>query len=441
MEATWTNLIPGIAARRIGEDYEFAMRPSVEDNEETILVIFSRLREHSGNPQADVAAWWSLNGKVPPNALPLFQDRIWISAGRDRERLAGRLARFVKKQAPWAEWVEAICFATLRDWERGEPIQRLADVPVSVTLPYLIAPLLPEGEITLLYGDGESGKSLLAMFVAVAVATGATLPHMQLCGTPAPVLYLDWETNAQIAARRLQRICNGFQIAVPTQIFYRRMARGLYDDLRSTKAEADRTNAALIIIDSIAPACGGSPSKEELIVPFFNAVRSLGRTALLISHISKMEAGLSGDKATPIGSIFSRNLARQTWLMRRADSDGDSRSIFVGIFHTKSNEERRLRPFGLRFSFSENATQIGSVAPEDVPALADHLPGSVRVRALLSNGARTVQEIAADLNMAESTVRGLLARMPDAIVVERGGSHKPSRWGLKAQVNSQEEGR
>lgn len=432
LTAEWSNLAPNVAARRVGEDYEFLLRPAVTE-EDTILVVLSRIRERAGDPRADITAWWGLNGKIPPRSLPLFQDQVWLNAGRDRERLAGRLARFVKKSAPWGEWAEAICFAAKQDWERGEPVIPLADVAAPSAVSYLVYPLLLEGETTLLYGDGESGKSVIALAAALAVAAGVELPGMQLRGAPAPVLYLDWETSATIAARRLALLSSGFGITPPAHIYYRRMARALADDLRMLRAEADRCGAAFIVIDSLGPACGGSPSKEELVIPFFNAVRSLNRTVLITSHISKMEAGMDGDKATPIGSIYARNLSRQTWLARRAEKTEGSPVVFVALFHTKGNESTRFAPMGICLEFSPQAIRLSKTAPGDVPALAVHLPMASRVRAVLAHGARTAAEIAEQLDVAESTVRGVLNRMEDAVVIQPGGPRKPSLWGLRAR--------
>lgn len=437
LTAEWKNIAPNVAGRRIGEDYEFLLRPAVTE-EDTILVALSRLRERGGDPRADVTVWWGLNGKTPPNSLPLFQDQIWINAGRDRERLAGRLARFVKKSAPWGEWAEAICFTAKQDWERGEPVVALAGVAAPTAVSYLVHPLLPEGETTLLYGDGESGKSIIALATALAVASGAAVPGLQLRGAPTAVLYLDWETNAEVVARRLALLSRGLGIAPPPNLYYRRMARALSDDLRTVRAEVDRCGAGLVIVDSLGPACGGSPSKEELVIPFFNAVRSLNRTTLLTSHVSKMEAGMDGDKATPIGSIYARNLSRQTWLARRADKTEGSSVVFVALFHTKGNESVRFAPLGLCLEFGAETIRLSKAAPGDVPALAVHLPIASRIRAVLSHGALTAAEIAERLNIAEATVRGALNRMGDACVVEPGGPRKPSLWGLRARQEGED---
>lgn len=428
---SWTNIVPFVAGRRIGDDFEFALRPSAEE-EEIVSVFFSRIRERNGDPRADVAVWYGPPRGLQLDGPPLLQDQVWINAGRERERLAGRIARFVKKQAPWAEWIEVICYAAKTAWERGEAVQQLSAVADTGELSYLIHPLLPDGETTLLYGDGESGKSLLAMFVAVVAATGVDLPGIELRGAPCSVLYLDWETNAGIAARRMNQITAGYGIAPPSGIYYRRMARALSDDLRIVRAEVDRLGVGLVIIDSVGPACGGSPSKEELIVPFFNAVRSLGRTALLISHISKMEAGIEGTKATPIGSVYSRNLSRQTWLARRAEGVEESDAIYVALFHTKANESKRFRPIGLRIAFTANTIRVAGVSPGDVPALAEHLPLAARVRSLLSQRKHTAKELAEQLGVAESTVRGVLVKMPDTLAVEPGGPRKPAVWALRA---------
>ena len=67
---------------------------------------------------------------------------------------------------------EQLCILGLRLWRQGEPIQ---DVDTSVAIPDLtwrLNPLVAEGYPTIVYADGDSAKSLVALVEGLAVHRG-----------------------------------------------------------------------------------------------------------------------------------------------------------------------------------------------------------------------------------------------------------------------------
>src|SRR5205809_607111 len=80
-------------------------------------------------------------------------------------------------------------------------------------------------------GDGGQGKSWLALALAVAVATGKSLPCGLRPTRTCPVLYLDWESSEAELADRLRALLAGMGVRdYAGEVHYRRMTRGLTDD-------------------------------------------------------------------------------------------------------------------------------------------------------------------------------------------------------------------
>ena len=72
---------------------------------------------------------------------------------------------------------------------------------------YLLKDLILAAYVTLLYGDGGVAKSLLAL--ALAVAGGRVWKWLGREVERCPVLYVDFELDAEEQARRVHHLCRG----------------------------------------------------------------------------------------------------------------------------------------------------------------------------------------------------------------------------------------
>src|SRR5262249_32678072 len=154
-----------------------------------------------------------------------------------------------------------------------------------------VAPLLLDGQTTTNFADGDGGKSTLAAALAVAVATGRALPGGLQPRRQAPVMVLDWETDATPWNGRVAALCRGLGLEVPATIDYRPMAGALTDEIGMLAAEAARRNVGLVIVDSLAPACGPEPEGADAVVRTMNALRLFSPAArLVLAHVSKADA-------------------------------------------------------------------------------------------------------------------------------------------------------
>lgn len=362
------------------------------------------------------------------DAVRAFRLRYNDDTGPDGEQIDGKFT--------WADALEDLAAVVLREWRRGEPIVDLSTVDVPDSLPYLIYPYLPLNEATVFYGDGASGKSMLLMALAFAVRMGIKLPHCQEPTTTGNVLYLDYETYDQSQARRMRQVGRGLEVTpIPPGFLHRRCYRPITEDAPRLAVEIKRLRVALVIVDSLAWACGDDPNESGVAIQTMAAIRSLGVTAGVIAHIPKADRESKG-KRSIFGSAFFELGPRSAWEIRAAKPGPGT--IKQAIYHRKANDDELLGyPLGQVMTFRRDDEhkplvifRSDEISASDELASGTSLPA--RIRAALKKQTRpvTTGELAAYLDAKEQTVRTTLHRMDDVVNIGKGGS--VALWGLRA---------
>ena len=399
--------------------------------DQAIAIGFDQIRESSDGLKAEISVQ-SLDGVEGGRRGHFHWAHFNLSSTRSRTELSNVLTKR-NSAFDWPTLLEVACVRTAEEWRRGEPVVDLSAIDAPETDSYLVEKLLPEGETTVIFADGGSGKSIFALAVGIAVRTGTALPNGLRPHKQGNVLYLDWETNAREQAKRIRWLSKGLGIAPPT-ILYRPMYRALADDISRIRQEVTRHAVELVIVDSIGPACGGEPENAETILRVFNAMRSLSPASRqVISHVSRAGAEQKNGAARPFGSAFVSNMARSVWELRRSGEGTDS-GISVALYHRKTNAGRLQPPMGFEILFDERdrSTVIQGQDMTDDPELAAHASLSWRVRQALKKGAKTTAQLSDDLDVTEATLRKVLQRMPDAGRLNgAGGRGNAATWGLR----------
>jgi hypothetical protein len=162
----------------------------------------------------------------------------------------------------------------------------------------ILDPWMPAQGIALIYSTRGIGKTLLALGIAYAVATGGGLLGWK---APAPrrVLYLDGEMPAASMQKRLAAIVNGFSDEPPAPDYLRLLSadiiKGGLPDLgtREGQAEIDAAigEAEVLILDNISTLVrSGKENEAESWLPVQGwalAHRRAGRSILFIHHAGK----------------------------------------------------------------------------------------------------------------------------------------------------------
>jgi hypothetical protein len=387
---------------------------------ERAIIEVDYLRTERGEVTGEVSA----TSTAPTGGL-IHVARVNLLSTRSLSEYAGHVQRRLNGAAT-ADWQQLLSIAAVETVDRvrrGAPAVLLRDVPPVVDAGLILPPLAAARMPTMLFGDGGSAKSILALAVAATIQSGE--PYLHLAPSAVVnVAYLDYEMDAQEHRDRL------FRLAGPREapaIVYVPCTRPLADDVDRIRREVIRHDLGFLVVDSVALACDGPPEAAEVAVRFFGAVRELGLGALLIAHVNR-----SGDTDRPFGSAFWHNGARLTWYAKlEADIGG---SLTVGLFNKKSNIGPRVAPLGYRITWGDgiaiDRTDIG-----DIPDLSRHVSLRYRVELEVRAGALTIAEIAARLDEKVDSVKKALDRDQQSKqprFVRVAGDDGVYRWGLAA---------
>ncbi|MGH6692068.1 MAG: AAA family ATPase [Gammaproteobacteria bacterium] len=361
-----------------------------------------------------------------------------LSSTTSREALRKKLDS-AAPGLPWSEYLEETAYRLTHAARQGEPIVTLTGKVTSPTRE-LLPRLLYEGEPTLIYADGDTGKSLFALAVAIAMQTGASLPFGLKPARAVLSAYLDWEVGQDTHELREAMIAAGLGID-PPPILYKRMTRPLVDEAPALAAEFARRGVGFVVIDSkmFAVAGGDGAAFHEPITGFYNALRLFAPAArFVLNHITN-DSAKSGTPARPFGGAFAFNGPRLIWEAKR-EHDVDDATAIVFTCRKANNLPRKPEPFGLRFVPGDNAITVYPFAlAEAAPATTAGASLPYRVRLALASGALTVAELAETLGADEGTIKKTIHRLAAKGAVakagEAPGKGTPAiRWGLVSRA-------
>ena len=303
----------------------------------------SRIKENPERIKCEIAL--TLNGQLLTRSSPV----VTSESGKDS------LIRKLQRRRPKEDWgidheilIEQMCALIIDTYREGEPPVQLEPIPDDESMTWRIENLLPESQPTLLFADGGSGKSMLACLFAVCVDQGVINTELGITVEPGRALFLDWETSAEEIAKRVKGIMRGMGIQGNTGIVYRRCSQPHISEVDRFLDLCDEHSIDLIVCDSLGLATGGALEEADATLQFFNALRMIGRTSLVVSHINKAGSNF--------GSVYANNSARMAW---SADgSKNEDSSVNIAMFHKKANNVAKQSPIGWHIQFDEDQRSI-----------------------------------------------------------------------------------
>ncbi len=278
--------------------------------------------------RGDVIGYVELQSHVPGLEGLLHYGRMNMESASGRRELARDLKHRIN-HIEWPDLLLQLCTLVVRQFRSGEPVHSFSWDEGVEDVEYLLYPLLPKNHPTVVYGDGDSGKSQLSHLLALCASLPWRENHLglQVPSRPVPTLILDWETDWEYTKWSIRRLLTGIPIApAEPNLHYRFCTLPLPDDLEQIQQRINDTGAELLIIDSAALACPGDPNDPEPVLAFFRALRQLNVTSLIIGHTSKTREEHS--EKTMYGSAFWRNSVRQMWSVKSTqDESADTLSL------------------------------------------------------------------------------------------------------------------
>lgn len=328
-----------------------------------------------------------------------------------RDRLVKQLSENLPNRADWKTIIYQMCQQVQDINREGEPVRELWTHNDTSELEFLLEPLLIKGVPTIIFGEKGVCKSTMALVIYLALMRPW---HDNPLGwnireTPSiSTLYLDWELPGEIAQRNLKHLVNGMELGT-VPLYHRRCRAPLADDLEQIANQINSHKAEVIIIDSLARACGDDLMKTEPANRFFEALDKLNITSLIIGQTAK-------DTLTKKKSIYGNALftyyARSIFEICAAESSaGDC--MDVAMFHRWSNLTKRYPDKAYRFMFNGASTTIERT-PVDVAEFIGKVNLQNAILESLRRGSKTADEIAQDtgakLSSVKTTLSGKLAK-------------------------------
>jgi len=356
---------------------------------------------------------------------------LTLSATGPRETLRKKLAE-AAPEIPWSERLEDACYRLTAAVREGEPIVELTGAEDAPPVRELLPRLLYEGQVSMVFADGDTGKSLLALALAIAMRSGAALPFGLRPTVTVPVAFLDYETSSAVHDERLRLLSAGLGLVPPPRLYYKRLYRPLVDEAAALAPELARRHVGLVVVDSMIFALATGEGFHEPVTAFFNALRLLAPAAVLVlSHITGADAR-GNAPARPFAGVFAFNGPHGPIWEAKRDPDITDATAIALTCRKANNLARKPEPFGLRFVPGD---QRITVEPFDLTSAAPQtVVGATlayRIRLALATADLTTPQLAETLKVDDATLRTTLRRAKaQGAIADLGAQGKAILWGL-----------
>lgn len=383
-----------------------------------ITLEFSRFADHRDTLSAEVSIVSALG--------PLHWARVNLASTQGRNALI-RAAEEASGEDGWRPVIDRSCQLVARRFRESEPAAALVAAPRS-SARWFVEPVMPAGDISVLFGDGGAGKSLLALALALGGVLGHPVGGWRVASLT-HAMYLDWESDARSHGERLWGLTRALEPPPEGAILHRRLYRPLTEDLATIRADCDRCKADLVVVDSFGAACGPEPEGADAALRTLMAIRSLPGTKLVIAHVSKVSAEQT--RSRPFGSVYVQNLPRSTIEARAQETVEAGEDLRISLYHRKSNVGPLARPSAVMFSWGIDESITITRADPDLKSAGL----GPQILAALRHGAQTVTDIAEEIDAGRASVKTTLNRLENRnkvvrLVTASGGRGKKAQWGL-----------
>ena len=353
--------------------------------------------------------------KVPGLPDKVFSERCDLLSNSAKNNFRLSLDRYFG-QVEKNHWFRVLTDAVqlvLEQERTQDEIVDMSKVSSNADVEWLAWPLVLKGEPTTLFGDAESGKTWLGLYLAICLTKG--LKFMGRTLKPTNVLYIDFESRPETVKRRVRRLLTGLgldegDIWDRLIVFDGSVAARTFEySIHSLRSRVKKHKIELTIVDTAGDACMGDLISAEIVIRYFLNVSKLGVATLNIAHINR-----AGDQQTPYGSIFWRNKSRLMWNTQGKLDPNDSNIKHVMLAARKFNEGAPLETQWLTFHFQPPKDQGPVIIKRSLTtpsAFEDKLPLRERIIRQLGEGEKTVEELAGVLDTPRTQIKSRLTEL------------------------------
>src|SRR5215208_955449 len=304
---------------------------------------------------------------------------------------------------------------------------RFAGRPAPKAREFVIPDLIPRYHPTTLYGWGGTAKSLIAVLLAMSVAGGSKKFFDRDVTVNGPVLYVDFELDADEQHRRVTQLAAGLGIEVPEDLLYvSALGVRTHEAIAFALDVCEEHGAVLAVLDSRGPAMVGDMAAAKDVIEFHNCYiapfREGGVTPILIDHQARQQAGEGYQSKGAFGSAYKEHLSRSLVQVEAGDRSADKGTLNVRLRHKKTNFGALAEPFDVSLSFSDEMiiASMRDLTPSD-RAQETTLNAEDRVVAALEDGPAYTDELVEATGLVRGTVKNKLTALKKAGRVETTG--------------------
>jgi hypothetical protein len=292
---------------------------------------------------------------------PIYISGFKLLSISHKESLARALGK-IRKLPHWETIINQLTVKCLSKIRQGESVMWL-DGSQGVSRPeYLLPPLFVKNTPNVIYADRSSAKSLFMTLTGIILTLpwydnplGLYIPE----GAMHRVLFLDWENDQRTTDWQKECMIRGMDLSF-CEIAYLHCNMPLAKNISHIQDKINEVMADVIIIDSLGVAVGGNLNDSEPAINFFNALRQLPVTPLIIAHTAK---DINNKHKTIYGNAFYENLARSIWEVNKKQEVGSS-ELTMTLFNRKCPPFANYHePLGFKFKFDGDKTIINRCEP------------------------------------------------------------------------------
>ena len=271
-----------------------------------------------------------------------------------------------------------------------------------------------EGHASSWFGEGGVAKSILAMHLALTVAAEDKRYWMAFNVKTVPVLYLDFELDADEQHRRALDLAAGMGLdGIPENFYYLSVAMlPPVDAFRAAAEECRRLGVKLIIVDSVGFALDGDSENARDVLGFYRAciqpLKDAGASPLLIDHQAKIIKGEKYSDKQAFGSVYKTNAVRSAFQIRGHHEQGEITATFT---HKKNNFGWKEKDFSLKVLFGGGRVTVARLdAPMHNP---DRQPAKKELvaEAVEELGRATAETVQNKTGITLQTVRNAISEL------------------------------
>jgi AAA domain/NrS-1 polymerase HBD domain len=291
----------------------------------------------------------------------------------------------------------------------GVVVRRLSAVQLRQPK-WLWEPILPRGFLTILAGDGGTGKSTVASLIAARLTRGEHPYTGEPTGTPETVIIATSEDDHAMMLKPRMEAYKADQERIVTV-----MPVPSVKDPQRWKSLLHDYRPALVVVDPLQEALGGNLDENKAsqtraaLRPFLPLVEEYDCTFLFLAHLGK-DATEKKAQHRVLGSVDIGAIMRSILIIEESGYDGH----YV-IEHVKGNLVRRSGPLAYQIVPYEIAPgwEVG-IAEWEETATSQYIPkkelGLSLVTACLKEHGGECERKAAEDHLAEHNITGGTAK-------------------------------